>query len=181
MTMPAEDRVAVYIDGSNIYHSLRTVANRTSLDFLAFARKLAGGRRLHRIYYYNALIDQVREPDRYREQQRFLHALQRVDYVEVRLGRLIYREGTPAAPYEKGIDIKIATDMLVHGVRRNYDVAVLVSGDTDFGDALQAIKDLGLHVEVALLRGAGSSRVLRDIADRVVEVDQSFLGDCWLG
>ena len=38
MNMARDDRVAVYIDGSNLYHSLRSLANRTDLDFLEFAR-----------------------------------------------------------------------------------------------------------------------------------------------
>ena len=65
MNMARDDRVAVYIDGSNLYHSLRSLANRTDLDFLEFARKLSNGRRLQRVYYYNAPVDQAREPDRY--------------------------------------------------------------------------------------------------------------------
>ena len=72
----------------------------------------------------------------------------------------------------------IATDMLVHAHRENYDVAVLVSADTDFADALQAVKDLGHHVEVALFNPNGSHR-LREVADRIIKIDASFLGDCW--
>ena len=80
--------------------------------------------------------------------------------------------------YEKGIDVKIATDMLVHGYRANYDVAILVSGDTDFVDAVQAVKDLGRHVEVVLFDDAGSI-ALRNVADRVHQVGPDFLRDCW--
>ena len=98
--MPGTDRVAVYIDGSNLYHSLRQLEGRTNIDFSAFARKLAGDRRLQRTYYYNALIDQSKDPEGYRSQQRFFDWLRRVDYLELKLGRLIYRDSPPAAPYE---------------------------------------------------------------------------------
>ena len=180
MKMPDDDKVAVYIDGSNLYHSLRSLAGRrTDIDFLAFARKLAGSRRLQRVYYYNAPVDQTKEPDRYRKQQRFFQALRRVDYLELKLGRLIYRDWPTVPPYEKGIDIKLATDMLVHGTNDNYDVAVLVSGDTDFSDALQAVKNFGHHVEVALFNPGGSQE-LRNVADRIVRIDLSYLADCWL-
>ncbi len=67
--------------------------------------------------------------------------------------------------------------MLVHAVRGNYDVAVLVSGDNDFAGALQAVKDLGKNVEVALF--GNGSHTLRDVADRVVALDAAFLADCW--
>ena len=69
--------------------------------------------------------------------------------------------------------------MLVHGANDNYDVAVLVSGDTDFSDALQAVKDFGHHVEVVLFNPIGSQE-LRNVADRIVRVDLSYLADCWL-
>ncbi len=92
---------------------------------------------------------------------------------------MIYRDEPNIAPYEKGIDVKLATDMLVHATRGNYDVAILVSGDADFKDALQAVKDFGHHVEVALFDPLGSSRELREVADRVIRIDKSFLEGCW--
>ena len=82
-------------------------------------------------------------------------------------------------PREKGIDIRIATDMLVHGHRHNYDTAVLVSGDTDFSDAVQAVKDIGCHTEIVLRNPKGSQR-LREVADKVVLMDDEFLSHCWV-
>ena len=177
--MPNDEKVSVYIDGSNLYHTLRNTTGRADIDLGKFAAKLVGSRRLVRAYYYNAPLDQTKEPDRYRSQQRFFQALQNVDYLEVVLGRLIYRNWPTVPPYEKGIDVKIATDMLVHGHRNNYDVAILVSGDTDFADAIQAVKDLGHHVEVALFEPGGSRR-LREVADRVIPIDTGFLEGCWI-
>lgn len=116
--MPSDERVSIYIDGSNLYHSLKRIAGRTDLDFAKFIALLQGSRRLVRAYYYNAPVDQTKEPLRYRDQQRFFQALRNVNYLELRLGRLVYDRGWPQAqPYEKGIDIKIATDMLMHGHR----------------------------------------------------------------
>ena len=90
--MASNDKVNVYIDGSNLYHTLNSVMGRTDLDFSRFAEKLAGDRRLQRIYYYTAPIDQTKQAETYRVQQRFFEALRRVDYLELRLGRLIYRD-----------------------------------------------------------------------------------------
>ena len=176
--MPDNEKVNVYIDGSNLYHTLRSVIHRIDVDFGKFAAKLVGQRRLVRVYYYNAPVDQTKDAELYKSQQKFFQALRTIDYFEVILGRLIYRNWPNEPPYEKGIDIKIATDMLVHGHRDNYDVAVLVTGDTDFADAIQAVKDLGHHVEVALFNVGGSQK-LREVADRVVVIDDSFLSDCW--
>ena len=131
-----------------------------------------------RMYYYGARIDRTKQPSLYREQQRFLNALENIPRLELRLGQLIYRNWPTEGPFEKGVDIKLATDMIIHASRDNYDVAILVSGDTDFVDMVQAVKDLGKNVEVALF-GRGTSRALREVADRVVSVDNTFLADCW--
>jgi len=173
------DKVMVYIDGSNVYHSLKSIYGYTNLDFEAFTKKLAGKRQLIRVYYYNAPVDHTKEPERYKEQQTFFNRMRRIPYLEVRLGRLVYRNWPTEPAYEKGIDVKIATDILDHAHRNLYDVAILVSGDNDFADALQAVKDTGRHVEVALFGDAWSSQHLRDVADKAVRIDKTFLKGCW--
>ena len=172
------DRIMVFIDSSNLYHSLQNHCGRADLDYEKFSSKLAGNRRLVRTYYYGARIDRTKQPDLYREQQRFLGALENVPLFELRLGQLVYRNWPVEGPIEKGVDIKLATDMLIHASRDNYDVAILVSGDTDFVDMVQAVKDLGRNVEVVLF-GSGTSRALRNVADRVIPVNERFLADCW--
>ena len=71
----SQQRVAVFIDGSNLYHSLDENCKRFDLDFAAFADKLCNGRDLFRIYYYNVLRDPDRNPQAYQDQQKFLTAL----------------------------------------------------------------------------------------------------------
>ena len=176
----ADERVMVFIDGSNLYHSLRSDHGRTDLDFRAFALKLASGRHLIRTYYYNATVDNTKEAPRAQSQQRFFQKLRSLPATELRLGRLVYRDWPTSPPYEKGIDIKIATDMLSHAHRKNCDVAILVSGDTDFADALQEVKDCGVSVEVALFGPRYSSQRLRDVADEVIVIDGSYLAGSWV-
>ena len=83
------DRVMIYIDGSNVYHSLKSIYGYTNLDFEAFTKKLAGKRQLVRVYYYNAPVDHTKEPERYKDQQTFFNRMRRIPYLEVRLGRLV--------------------------------------------------------------------------------------------
>ncbi len=46
------------------------------------------------------------------------------------------------------MDIQFATEMLSFGFQKNYDVAVLCSGDQDFLPAIERIKDLEMFVYV---------------------------------
>ncbi len=170
-----EDRVAIFIDGSNLYHGLRGNFGRQNLNFTEFANRLCGSRRLFRTYYYNVLQDAVQRPDGYRDQQEFLDSLRKTPYLEIRLGSTKLAQGVPV---EKGIDIMLATDLLYFAWNDFYDVVVLVSGDSDFAYALQTVKNIGKHVEVAYFE-SGASRDLLDVADNQFLLNRSFLTGLW--
>ncbi len=173
------ERVMVFIDGSNMYHSLKGHFKRADIDIGKFVRKLVDRRRLVRIYYYNAIVGRREEPERYREQQAFFSSVGAIPYCELRLGRLVYINWPNSPPYEKGVDIQLTTDLLTHSFKNNYDVGVLVAGDSDYVGALQAVKDNGKNMEVALFGKDRTSRPLREVADRVITIDRRFLKGCW--
>ena len=174
-----EDRVMIFIDGSNLYHSLKKFFNRVDIDMGKFCEKLLGRRRLIRIYYYNAKVGRREEPERYKDQQTFFASVGAVPYTELRLGHLVYNNWPSTPPYEKGVDVQLATDLLTHSFKNNYDTAILVAGDNDYVGALQAVKDNGKHVEVALFGKERTSRQLREVADRIISMDGRFLRGCW--
>ena len=172
-----EHRVAIFIDGSNLYHALRGSFGRYNLNFADFTSKLCGSRRLFRTYYYNVLQDSAQRPDVYREQQEFLDILRKTPYLEVRLGGTKMAQGIAV---EKGIDIMLATDLLYFAWNDFYDVAVLVSGDADFAYALQAVKNMGKHAEVAYFE-SGVSKDLLNVADNRHLLDRGFFRSLWVG
>jgi uncharacterized LabA/DUF88 family protein len=168
-------RVAIFIDGSNLYHSLDENCRRFDLDFAAFSAKLCDGRPHYRTYYYNVQRDPERNSQAYLDQQKFLGALYNTPYLEVRLGGYKLR-GDIAI--EKGIDIMLATDLLRVAWSDLYDVAVVVSGDGDFAYAVQAVKDLGKHVEVAAFQANLSWELANVADDRLIFVPEYF-EDLW--
>ena len=170
-----DERVMIFIDGSNLYHSLKKYFNRTDLDLGKFSQKMLEKRRLVRIYYYNAKVGQAQEPERYLEQQKFFNSINSIPYCELRLGRLVYNNWPSASPYEKGVDVRLATDMITHSFKNNYDTSILVAGDNDFVSALQAVKDNGKNVDVALFGKESSSRQLRVVADRIININSRLL------
>ena len=132
-----------------------------------------------RCYYYGARLDQTREPERYKFQQSFYDKLESIPRFELRLGQLRYPPNFPSvAAYEKGVDIRLATDMLVHAYQDHYDVAILVSSDTDFVDVVQGVKNSGKNIEAVLFSTSGSA-ALRSVSDEVIEIDAAFLLDSW--
>ncbi|HEY8020317.1 MAG TPA: NYN domain-containing protein [Thermoanaerobaculia bacterium] len=171
-----DERVVIFIDGSNLYHCVIDQFGRADIDFSKLAQVLTTGRRLVRTYYYNAVVRREDGEERYKTQQRFFDNLRRVPYLDLRLGRL-ERRGN--AVVEKGIDVRVATDMLWQAHNNVYDTAVLVSGDADYVPAVEAVKAIGKHVEVAFVE-RGRSMDLQQTADRFVPLDANSMARCWI-
>jgi uncharacterized LabA/DUF88 family protein len=170
-----KDRVIIFIDGSNLYHSLKNNFKRVDLNFAEFTKKLVGQRHLIRTYYYNVLQEPVQRTDGTREQQDFLETLRKTPYLELRLGTTKLSQGVPV---ERGIDVTLATDLLYFASNNSYDIAILVSGDSDFGYTLQVVKNMGKHVEVAYFENA-ASRDLINSADFLHQLDRKFFTGLW--
>jgi uncharacterized LabA/DUF88 family protein len=173
------NKVMIFIDGSNLYHLLKSFFKRTDIDIGKFCNKLLEKRRLIRIYYYNARVGLKEEPERYHDQYKFFSGVAAIPYAELRLGRLVYINWPNSPPYEKGVDILLATDMITHSFKNNYDTAILIAGDNDFVGAIQAVKDNGKNVEVALFGKERTSVELRRVADRVLTINARLLKGCW--
>ncbi len=151
------ERVCVFIDGANFYYQCKDNLGRTDIDFGKFAQWLVGpGRTLVRTYYYTVRLTPDHRPEQQKGQQKFLGALDRVPYLEVRLGKLVKRDTNCSACgdhqerwVEKGVDMRVGVDMLAAAAKDLYDTAILVTGDADLAEAIKAVKELGRHVEVA--------------------------------
>ncbi len=169
------ERVAIFIDGSNLYHSLKNNFKRFDLNFGEFTKKLCGSRQLIRTYYYNVLQESSQRSEGSREQQEFLETLRKTPYLELRLGTTKLSQGIPV---ERGIDVMLATDLLYFAANNTYDTAVLVSGDSDFNYTVQTVKNMGKHVEVAYFENA-ASRDLINSADFLHQLDSKFFTSLW--
>ena len=169
-------RVAVFIDGSNLYHALMENCGRMDLDFSAFISNLCGQSQLFRAYYYNILQDSDRRGHAFQEQQKFLSTLYSTNQLEVRLGTSKYRGDVMV---EKGVDIMMATDILQYAWKDLYDIALLVTGDGDFAYAVQTVKDFGKHVAVAAFK-SNLSMQLSQVADVVQHLDKPYFENLWV-
>jgi uncharacterized LabA/DUF88 family protein len=165
----------VFIDGSNFYHALKQCRGNARIDFTYMIQQIVGPTRvLVRTYYYNAPVNAAEVPDQYKKQQQFFASLNALDYFELKLGRLAHRPGGKMC--EKGVDVRLAVDMVAFAAKNLYDVAVLISADGDFADAVQYVKDMGKHVEVAYPPPARLYH-LRQVCDRFILLDDNYLRD----
>lgn len=180
-------RVAVFVDGSNFYNGLRDNIGRMDVDFHRFGRKMAElvEGELLRIYYYNAKVDPEYDPDNYEKQQRFITHLAHTPHLTLRLGKLVYYQvrGEDANrkhyAVEKGLDVKLAIDLVRLAVNRACEVAVIVSGDKDLAEVVEYGKEMGLEV-ISAFFPRGLSEALATKADRVLYFNEEMLDDIFI-
>ena len=156
------DRVMIFIDGSNLFHSLGDIESQTRIklriDYERFKKVLTDvkqDRRLIRPYFYGSSPGQ--EPPK----QAAFHTRLRYMGYEVKIFPL--KEIAGVRTKEKMVDISLATDMLLFGHKNIYDVAILVSGDKDFTPAVKAVKEMGKFIEVAGFRHSTSPELIQQV------------------
>lgn len=163
------ERVAIYIDGGNFHHLVlkRLFIQELDFDFEQFAQFLASGRTVGTFgkrFYVGTVREQVgnlRSKEAMAKQTTLFSLLsahqwrimtsklrtrQEKIFVDNRVVNYqeILKKGIRAVEFqrtrEKGIDVKIATDLIVGAVDDQYDTAVVVSSDTDLIPALDWVR-----------------------------------------
>lgn len=162
------ERLAIFIDGSNLYNGMRENLANTRVNMSELIRQLRRDRRLVRTYYFNAPLTDDYDEELREGQQRFFESLRRIPYVTVRLGRLHRRQDGTLV--EKGVDVAIAVESLSLAHLDAFDCALLVSGDGDYVELVEAIKRLGKHVESAMFKNQ-SAGILMEYVDVFTPLD----------
>jgi Uncharacterized conserved protein len=150
-------RVAVFIDGNNLFHAARF--HTIDIDYNKLLRILLGDGRLLRAFFYTG-VDVGAE-----RQQGFLLWMRRNGFRVVQKELKTFYDGTRKA----NLDVEIAVDML--SLAGRYDTAVLVSGDEDFVYAVNAVAYKGCRVEIAGFRSNTAPRLI-DVADFFIDLGE---------
>jgi len=167
-------RAMVFIDGNNLYFGLKKNVGNYNLNYGDFIKKISDGYDLVRAYFYTALFRKEDDENLHMSQQKFLTYLMEVPYMQIMPGRL-ERRGEELV--EKGVDVRLAVDVVRFGAAGQYDVAILVTGDGDYAPAVEAIKDMGLNVTNAFFPYEVSIH-LKHVCDSFIPLDYEYLKDC---
>jgi len=76
-------------------------------------------------------------------------------------------------PYQKGVDVSLVTDIMSLAFEDAYDIAIIVTGDNDFLDAVNYIKSKGKKVWITSFQASLGDDLMR-AADRVIKLDDIF-------
>ena len=140
-------RTVVFIDGQNLYHLARRAWSAGSSSTYAWpsydVEKLAHalvfsvpGRTLVGIRFYTGVPDPALGPA-----QNFWHAFWSNKIRHLRSnGVYVYRGRVNAGGQEKGVDVSLALDLVRATYERQYEAAIIVSQDWDFGPAVRLAK-----------------------------------------
>jgi uncharacterized LabA/DUF88 family protein len=140
MTFYSEERTALFIDGSNLYASARSLG--FDIDYKKLLGEFSTQVRLVRAFYYTALI----EDQEYSPIRPLVDWLDYNGYTMVTKPTKEFTDSTGRRKYKGNMDIELAIDMM--DLAGHIDHAVLFSGDGDFRRLVEAVQRRGVRVTV---------------------------------
>lgn len=156
-------RSIVLFDGSNFYFKLKDLRLHNLLDFnlSRFVADLSHDSILESSYYYVGEVktDTTKKSKELHSLQQKLLAHLKKHNIRYTLGYLLKSNGTF---HEKGVDVHIATDILVAAYEDTADHIIVISSDTDLIPAILRAKKQGKTVEYIGFKHMASKAMVRN-------------------
>ena len=151
MVKHKEQRVGVFLDIQNLYHSAKNLY-QARVNYQELLKKAVAGRKLIRAIAYVVKSETS-------EELAFFEALEKFG-IELRIKDLqIYPDGTKKADWDVGLAIdavKLAPSL---------DVIILATGDGDFLPLVEYLKAIGKIVEIIAFSRTASLRLKEEADD----------------
>ena len=188
----------IYVDGFSLYYGSLKETVYKWLDIGKLCNEMYPELSIKRIRYFTAKIDPRKDdPDIQDRQKAILRALRTIPNLSIVYGRYRshyvrlpsggdYRKGIVNLvevfkTEEKGSDVNLAAYMMDDAYRKEIEVAVLISNDTDFLSPLKFLN--GRQIKVWILSpttrpNRKPASLLINCADRADEIPVDKLRDC---
>lgn len=151
-------RTIVYVDGFNLYYGCLKGTPHRWLDLRVLcSRLLRDDSEVVAIKYFTAKVTpRAGNPHQAQRQQAYIRALETIPNLSVHYGHFITRpamrrlvspprQGPRYAEVwtteEKGSDVNLASHLLVDGFRARYDLAVVISNDSDLKEPVRFVRE----------------------------------------
>lgn len=150
-----EQRVGVFFDIQNLYHSAKNLY-QARVNYQELLKKAVAGRKLIRAIAYVVKSEGAEEIS-------FFEALEKIG-IELRIKELqIYPDGTKKADW----DVGLAVDAI--RLAPTLDALIIATGDGDFLPLVEYLKGIGKIVEIIAFAETASSR-LKEAADDFFDI-----------
>lgn len=153
-----EQRVGVFIDTQNLYHSARNLY-KARVNFGAVLKDAVAGRKLVRAVAYVITTEAG-------DEKNFFEALSKLGIETKTKDLQIFAGGSKKADW----DVGLAVDAIKMSPR--LDSVVIVSGDGDFVPLVEYLQTGGVQVEVVSF-GKSTSGKLREAVDDFVDLSEN--------
>ena len=160
-----EERIAIFIDGANLYSAARSL--QFDIDYKRLLELFRSKGRLMRAFYYTALI----EDQEYSPIRPLVDWLDYNGYTMVTKPTKEFTDSMGRRRIKGNMDIELAIDMLE--MAEHMDHAILFSGDGDFRRLVEAVQRRGVRVTVASTMRSSPPMVSDDLrrqADSFLEL-----------
>lgn len=184
-------RVVVYIDGFNFYFGLKDMEWTRCywLDFHRYAQALTkklGNGELVKTKYFTARVSEPLE--KRKRQEAFLDALSLNKQIQIIEGN--YKESdfncnncsfVNYFQKEKQTDVSIAVELIMDAHRDIFDVAILISGDSDLVPAIKAVSEINSKKQITpCFPPKRHSNEIRGLTKGILHVTETDLRNCQL-
>jgi uncharacterized LabA/DUF88 family protein len=154
-------KINVYVDGFNLYYGAIKRTPYRWLDLLAMCQLLFPNDTINQIKYFSARVSaRPNDPDQPIRQSTYWRALQTIRSLSIIEGSFLTKEitmplaGTIPQQYarvikteEKGSDVNLAVHLLNDGYKKDYELAVMITNDSDLLEPMRIVKqELNLPV-----------------------------------
>jgi len=153
-----EQRVGVFIDTQNLYHSARNLY-QARVNFGAVLKDAVAGRKLVRAVAYVITTEAG-------DEKNFFEALSKLGIETKTKDLQIFAGGSKKADW----DVGLAVDAIKMSPR--LDSVVIISGDGDFIPLVEYLQTIGVQVEVVSF-GKSTSGKLREVVDDFVDLSEN--------
>lgn len=175
-------RIMAFIDGYYLNKNANDIFKKDNISYPTFIdiliKEFQNNYRMFyfeliRVYYYDA-IPEKNDPN-YQAQYNKIKSIQYNNDFDIRLGKSIKiknHKNKNSEYRQKGVDTLIAIDMLTKAYQNHYDIAILIIGDEDVREVVNAVKDTGKKV-FGIYFDKHISNDLEDSFDRRIKLEKN--------
>lgn len=180
-------RVIAYIDGFNLYYGIRSKgwkwAYWVNLNLLS-SYFLRPGQELIDVKYFTSIVNSPL--DKHERQKVYIDALRTLTNISVYYGHYLSEQvtcrtcsSTHLTYHEKMTDVNISVELLTDAFTDSYDIAFLLTADSDLVGPVRAIRSLFPKKRVIALFPPGRySSAIRAAVHGTIRINADSLSEC---
>ncbi len=176
----------VYVDTFNLYYGLLKGSSYRWLDIKKLCQTELPTNQINKIRCFSArVIARPNDPDQRNRQNAYFRALETTPNLTMHLGHFLESEvsmrlvttdaqgnkyATVRKTEEKGSDVNLASHLLLDGFNKDYEVAVVITNDSDLAEPIRLVRQ-ELKLRVLVLHPCKTANPVTNVTASRVSVE----------